>query len=150
MLWKFDSINSGRQNMLAFRARRSALEAAGGFKDTALLRRGMLPKPCANLILYVGWAAVVAAAARLSCLYHAGSDVETADDFFFGGDGVGGGLRYEPRDDSLRAAVMAQAKRLLVTGCWDAFGVCVCLVQLPSRTASPSAPPSGPIASRTS
>ena len=36
MLWKFDSINSGRQNMLAFRARRSALEAAGGFKDTAL------------------------------------------------------------------------------------------------------------------
>ena len=26
---------------------------------------------------------------------------------------------------------MAQAKRLLVTGCWDAFGVCVCLVQLP-------------------
>ena len=75
--------------MLAFRARRSALEAAGGFKDTALLRRGMLPKVCANLILYVGWAAVVAAAARgLSCLYHAGSDVETADDFFFGGDGV--------------------------------------------------------------
>ena len=132
MLWKFDSINSGRQNMLAFRARRSALEAAGGFNDTALLRRGMLPKPCANLILYLGWAAVVAAAARgLSCLYHAGSDVETADDFFFGGDGVGGGLRYEPRDDSLRAAVTAQAKRRLVTGCWDAFGIAFALVQLP-------------------